>query len=84
MEIANNIFENNRGVESCISISSNANNDLNTSYTKIQNNVFNDNKGISISVVENLFISQLQLSENSFSHNSSQAVVIRRSNVTDN
>ena len=82
MEISNNTFESNRGVESCIVISSNA--DPDTNYTKIQNNVFNDNDGTSISVVDNLFRSQIQLEENNFSQNSSQAVVIlRHAIVTD-
>ena len=71
MEISNNSFENNGGAESCIYISSKANNDLNKSYTKIQKNTFNDNSGIIISVVEGSFVTKLQLQENSFSQNSS-------------
>ena len=35
MDISDNTFENNRGLESCISINTNANNDLNSSYTRI-------------------------------------------------
>ena len=40
MEISGNRFVNNRGAESCIAISNNANTDINPSYAKIANNLF--------------------------------------------
>ena len=61
MEIADNSFENNQGVESCICISTNANTDLIPSYTKIQNNTYKGNKGIIISLLENIQIGNLKL-----------------------
>ena len=66
MEISDNKFENNRGIESCITISSNANTDLNPSYTKIHNNLYNGNEGIVISLLENILIANLQLANNVF------------------
>ena len=83
MEISDNIFTNNRGIESCISISTNANTDLNHSYTKIHNNLFDGNEGIVISLLENILISNLQLEKNVFSQNIGSALVIRHGNVTD-
>ena len=56
MEISENIFKNNRGIESCISISTNANNLLTTSYTKIQKNTFSGNEGMIISLLENILM----------------------------
>ena len=61
MVFSDNIFDNNLGIESCISISTNDNNLLNPSYTKIQNNIFQGNEGIIVSLLENVQISNLQL-----------------------
>ena len=82
MEISDNIFTNNRGIESCISISTNANTDLD-SYTQIKNNTFVDNEGIVISIIENIYISRIRLEENVLTRNTGQALVIRYGNVTD-
>ena len=83
MDISDNTFENNRGLESCISINTNANNDLNSSYTRIQNNKFERNEGNVISIIENIYISHIHLEKNVITQNSGQALVIRHGNVTD-
>ena len=70
MEISDNLFKNNSGTESCISISTNANTDINLSYTKIQNNLYQGNEGIIISLLENILIGNLQLEKNVFTRNS--------------
>ena len=70
MEISDNLFQNNRGIESCISINTNPNTDINPSYTKIQNNLYQSNEGIIISLLENILISNLQLEKNEFTQNS--------------
>ena len=70
MEISDNLFQNNRGIESCISISTNANTDINPSYTKIQDNMFQENEGIIVSLLENIQIGNLQLEQNVFTRNS--------------
>ena len=62
MDIFDNTFKNNRGIESCISISTNANTDL--SYTSIKNNKFDNNIGIVISIIENIYISHARLENN--------------------
>ena len=81
LDISDNIFKNNRGIESCISISTNANTDL--SYTKIKNNKFENNLGIVISIIENIYITHARLEKNEFTQNTGQALVIRYGNVTD-
>ena len=82
MDISDNTFTNNKGIESCISISTNANTDLD-SYTLIKNNTFENNEGIVIGIIENIFISQVRLELNKFIHNYGQALVIRYGNVAD-
>ena len=66
MEISDNKFEENQGVESCIVINTNANTDTNPSYTKIHNSLYNGNEGIVISLLENILIANLQLANNVF------------------
>ena len=83
IEIADNKFEDNLGVESCISISINANVDIAPSYAKIQNNTFKGNSGIMLSLLENIRMGHLQLEQNVSTHNSGQALVIRHGHVTD-
>ena len=70
MEISDNKFENNRRIESCICISTNANTEFNPSFTSIKNNRFEMNEGIVISVRENIQVSNLYLEDNVFIQNS--------------
>ena len=68
MEISDNTFVNNRGLESWIFISTNANTDLNQSYTEIKNNVYRENEGFVIYFVT-LQFSNLHLEQNVFTQN---------------
>ena len=61
MEISDNTFENNRGIESCISINLNANIAASLSYTKIKNNLFQGNEGAVIILLEDIHKAHLQL-----------------------
>ena len=56
MEISDNVFENNRGEVSCISIITNANTDENRSITKIKDNLFRENDGTTIYGVPAVYV----------------------------
>ena len=59
------------------------NDDIDSTYMKIEKNLFKGNDGIIINLDESRMISPIHLKENTFSQNIGQSLIIRHGLVTD-